>query len=192
MDTEISTSTVTPVFRASYLNVFKPAFNKLNKKNEYSVEALFEPGEKLEHMKKMAEAACLKKWGTDRTKWPNKLRSPFRDQGEKMKDGKLPEGCAAGALFIRFKCDEGKRPGVVDQNKTEILDPSKFQSGDYARAHVNAFAYDAGGNTGVSFGLNHIQLYKTGTPFSGRPKVEDAFAAVEGAGQAATDASSLF
>ena len=184
----MSTAIVTPVFRASYPSVLKPTFNNLSKKNEFSVEAIFPPGEKLEAMKKAAEAACILKFGEDKSKWPKNLRSPFRDQNEKMKDGKLPDGMTAGAVFMRFKSE--KRPGVVDQNKQEILEDSKFYAGCYARAHVNAFAYNNAGNAGVSFGLNHVQFVKDGDAFSGRPNVESAFTAIEGS--TSGDASSLF
>lgn len=183
------TDVVTPTFRISYPNVFKAAFNKLSNKNEFSIEALFSPGENLNALKTAAENAMLAKFGHDRSKWPPVTRSPFRDQKEKMKEGRLPDGCAPGAIFIRFKSE--KRPGVVDQNKQEILEESKFYAGAYARAHVNAFAFQKGANVGVSFGLNHVQLIKDGEAFSGRPKVEDAFTAVEGAGQG-EDAGSLF
>lgn len=185
----IKTDVVTPTFRASYPNIFKAAFNKLSQKNEFSVEALFSPDENLDAMKKAAHGALVKKFGADQTKWPTVTRSPFRDQKEKLKDGKLPDGCTPGAMFIRFKSE--KRPGIVDQNKQELLDDSKFYAGCYARAHVNAFAFQKGANVGVSFGLNHVQLVKDGESFSGRPKAEDAFTAVEGAGTAA-DASSIF
>lgn len=186
--TPAKTSGVTPTFRGSYLSVFKTAFNKLSNKNEFSVEALFAPGEDMSGLKAMAQAAMVEKFGADQTKWPAVTRSPFRDQKEKMKDGKLPDGCTAGAVFMRFKSET--RPGVVDQNKQEILDDSKVYSGAYLKAHVNAFAFQKGANVGVSFGLNHVQLVKDGEPFSGRPKAEDAFTAVEGTGT--TDASSLF
>lgn len=177
----MSTAVVTPVFRVSYPSIFKPGFNKLSNKNEFSVEALFEPGADLSGLKKAAESAMIAKFGADKSKWPPISRSPFRDQKEKMKDGKLADGYKAGAIFMRFKSE--KRPGVVDQNKVEILDDSKFYAGCYAKAHVNAFAYQKGANVGVSFGLNHVQFIKDGEAFSGRPRVEDAFEAVEGAGQ---------
>ena len=185
----LKTDIVTPTFRASYPSVFKPQLNKLSGKQEFSLEALFEVGTDLTAMKKAAENACVNKWGTDKKAWPKNLKSPFRDQKEKEKEGKLPDGCTAGAVFMRLKST--KRPGLVDQNKVEIMEESQFYAGCFARAHVSAFAYSQAGNNGVSFGLNHVQFVKDGDPFSGRPNVESAFTAVEGAGEA-SDAASLF
>jgi len=183
----MSTAVITPMFRVSYPCVFKPILNTLSKKQEFSVEALFALGTDFTAMKHAAEEACFKKFGDDRKKWPKNLRSPFRDQAEKEKDGILPDGLIAGAIFIRFKSE--KQPGVVDQHKVEILEESKFYAGCYARAHVNAYAYNNAGNAGVSFGLNHLQFLKDGEAFSGKPKVEDAFSAVS---ELQEDASSLF
>lgn len=157
---------------------------------EFSVEALFDLKTDLAELKKAAHNAMVNKFGADQTKWPPVTRNPFRDQKEKIKDGKLPEGCVAGAMFIRFKTE--KRPGVVDQSKVEILDESKFYAGCLARAHVNAFAFQKGTNVGVSFGLNHLQLVDKGEPLGGRPSVESAFTAIEGAGTEGKSASDLF
>jgi hypothetical protein len=156
------TTVVTPVFRVSYPSVFKPKLNTMNGKNEFSLEALFDKTADLAILKKAAEQAIMNKFGPDQKKWPKNIRMPFRDQSEKMKDDKLPDGCVAGATFMRLKSD--KRPGVVDQNTQPILDESQFYAGCYARAQVNAYAYDQAGNRGVSFSLNHLQFVKDGEP----------------------------
>lgn len=167
----------TPVFRASYPKVFKAELNKLNGKMEFSVVALFPKTADLSALKKAAQDACIEKWGEDKTKWPKNLRSPFRDQGEKANDdGALPPGHEKGAIFMNFKSKN--KPGVVDQNVQEIIDGTDFYPGCFAKAHVNAFAYDQAGNRGVSFGLNHIQKVKDGEPLDGRTRVEDAFAPI--------------
>lgn len=188
--TDTNTEVTTPTFRGSYVNVFKPMFNKLSNKQEYSVEALFPIDADLTVLKNAATAAMIKAFGEDKSKWPKLTRNPFRDQSEKMKEGKLPDGCTEGAVFMRFKSE--KKPGVYDQNVQECIDDSKIYSGCYLKASVNAFAYNKAGNCGVSFSLNHVQLQKEGEPFSGRPSAETAFSAVSGAGDSKTDASSLF
>ncbi len=186
-----SLSITTPVFRVSFPSVFKARRNEQNGKDEFSVQALFPKGTDLSAMKKMADAACVKKWGlkaAEMVKSP-KFKNPFRDQGEKIKDGKLPEGCEAGAIFMTFKSTN--RPTVVDQDVQEILEPAKFYAGCYARANVGAFAYETKGNIGVSFGLNHVQFYKDGPPLSGRPTVESAFEPITTT-EAGGSADSLF
>lgn len=186
------TAVVTPTFRASYPKVFKPETNKLSRKLEYSVEALFPKDADLSGLKAAAKQAMIVKFGADETKWPKNCRSPFRDQVEKEKEGKLPDGCVAGAIFMRFKSD--KKPGVVDQDVQPIMDEAGFYAGCFAKAHVNAFAYYEAGNAGVSFSLNHVQFVKDGDSFSGRPTVESAFAPIAGtqSSENPKDATSLF
>lgn len=171
----------TPTFRVSYPNVFKARRNEMNGKDEFSVVALFEPGADLSALKAAAQKAIVDKWGPDKAKWPSNLRSPFRDQAERAKDvdGKrvLPAGHVAGAIFLNLKSQQ--RPGVVDQNVQDIIDESQFYAGCYARASVNAFAYDQKGNRGVSFGLGNIQKVRDGEPLGNRAKPEADFAPIE-------------
>lgn len=178
----------TPTFRVSYANVFKAKKNDLNGKDEFSLVAVFAKGENLDALKKAAKIACIKKFGADESKWPT-IRSPFRDHREKMKDGKLPEGHEVGGIFLNLKSTN--RPQIVDQNVQEIIEEHRFYSGCYARASIGAYAYSQKGNNGVAFGLNHLQLVKDGPPMGGRPRVEDAFKAVE-VETADSDAGSIF
>lgn len=174
--------TMTPTFRVSFPNVFKPKENQLSKKLEYSLLALFEKGADLSKLEAAAEAAGVKKWGPDKKKWPKNIRTPFRDQGEKAKEndeGKevLPVGHVKGAIFLNLKSKE--RPGVVDQQTNPIIVESEFYPGCYARATVNAYAYSQAGNNGISFGLVNIQKVKDGDTFGSRTKPEDDFAPID-------------
>lgn len=190
-----NTACHTPKFRVSYPKVFKPEINKLSKQPEYSLVALFPKGADLSKLKAAAKEAIIKKWGADPNKWPDNLRTPFRDQKERAKkldDGRrvLPDGYEEGAIYINLKSKQ--KPGVVDQNVQPILDETEFYAGCYAVASLNAYAYDQAGNRGVAFGLNNIQKVADGDPFSGRPKPEDDFAPIAGAETAVggTEASS--
>lgn len=185
----------TPKFRVSYPNVFKPfAFkpkgNEPQKEPEYSIIALFKKGENLKVLEDAAKAAIIAKWGPDKAKWPTGLKSPFRRQEELAKevDGKriLPAGHEEGAIFIRFKSKQ--RPGVVDQNVQDIIEESQFYAGCYARASVNAYAYDQMGNKGVAFGLGNVQKMGDGEPLGNRTRPEHDFAPVteEGAAPVST------
>lgn len=190
------TNAKTPVFRVSYPHVFKPQLNDLNGQLEYSVVALFPKGADLTALKAAAHAAVVKKWGADKGKWPQNLKSPFRDQNERAKDvdGKqvLPAGYEAGAVFLTLKSKQ--KPGVVDQQVNDIVDETEFYAGCYAKASVNAYAYDQKGNRGVAFGLGNLQKVKDGESLGGRTRPEDDFSAVEGEAAAGGDgsASSLF
>ena len=194
-------TTKTPEFRVSYPNVFKPKKNDLNGKDEYSLVALFKKGENLEGLKKTAMDAIVKKWGSDKSKWPTNLRTPFRDQNERMKEGKLPDGYEAGAIFINLRATQ--RPGLVEINPgnnalEDITDTSKFYAGCFAKATVSCYAYDNKGNRGVAFGLSNILKTRDGDNLTGRTNAYDDFADVrsEAAANASVntgaDATSLF
>lgn len=180
-------NTITPKFRVSYPQVFRAKRNDLNGKDEYSIVALFPKGADLSALNAQIVAAATEKWGADKSKWPKGLRNPIRDQAEKEKEGKLPEGYEAGAMFISLKSQQ--RPGLVDENRQPIIDESNFYAGCFARAQVRAFAYDQKGNKGVSFGLQNLQKMGEGDPLSGRQKAEDAFEAVAGAGSTSAGGS---
>jgi hypothetical protein len=189
---------LTPKFMVSYPNVFKAKKNDLNGKEEFSVVALFPKTADLSKLKAAAHAAAVGKWGSDQTKWPKNIRSPFRDQGERVKTdeatGKevLPAGYEKGAIFINLK--SAQKPGVVDQNVQDIIDQSQFYAGCWAQATVSCYAYHPKGmNPGIAFGLGNIQKVADGTPIgSGRTRAQDDFAPIEGASDNGGDASSLF
>lgn len=170
----------TPVFRVNWPNVIKPKFNKLSKKDEYSLEAIFDLGADLSALKEACQAAIEEKWPNPTTR-PKAIKLPFREQTDKavLVDGKevLPAGYTKGGIYIRLKSDQ--RPGLVDQKVKPIVDTSEFYSGCYAWCKLNAFAYDQAGNRGVSFGLGNIQKVKEGEPLSGRPTPEQDFAPIQ-------------
>lgn len=167
-------SIITPEFRVSFPNVFKPG-KALQEGAEpkYNVTMLFPKGADLSALKAAVTKAITEKWGADKAKWPKGMRSPFRDQGEKEF-----EGYVEGAIFVN--ATSSHRPGLVDRNLQPILDSADFYPGCYARADVSAFAYDKAGNKGVAFGLNNIQKLRDGEPLGGRRRAEDVFSAFEG------------
>lgn len=179
--------TTTPTFRVSYPNVFRARKNDLSGKDEYSVVAVFDPeaqkSPQYAAMVDRAKAAIVEKWGPDKAKWPQNLRSPFRKCEERMKDGKLPDGYMAGGIFVNLKSMQ--QPGVVDASVQPIIEPKDFYAGCYAIATVVAYPYDQKGNKGAAFGLRNIQKVKDGEPIAGASKPEDDFSPVAGAGAAA-------
>lgn len=185
-------SVMTPKFRVSYPNVFKPKRNELSKKDEYSVVALFPKDADLSALKAAVKKVIEDKLGADEKKWPKNIRLPFRDQGEKKKtndEGKevLPSGHVEGAIFLNLK--SATRPGVVNQNVEDIIDETDFYAGCWARATVNPYYYDQAGNKGVSLGLVNIQKVGEGDPLSGRSTPTDDFAPVT---TTTKDATGLF
>lgn len=192
----MSTKVTTPEFRVAFPAVFKAKRNTLSNKDEFSVVALFKKGEDLSALKAAAKAALVKKFGADQGQWPQNLKNPFRDQGDraKVKDGKevLPQGYEPGAIYLNLKSDQ--RPGVVDQNVQEIIDEAEFYGGCWARASINAYAYDQAGNRGVAFGLGNLQKLRDDDHFGNRTKPQDDFSAVTtpDTGDAASSSSDLF
>jgi hypothetical protein len=197
------TTLLTPPFTVSYPKVFKKEVNKLSGKEEYSLLAVFEPGTDLTPLKKAMEAACAKKFGEDKSKWPKGIRSPIRKNEEKErideKTGKtsLPQGMKPGGFFITMK-NEKEKPGVFDRANQPIVDPADFYAGCIAHAVVNLSAYNKGGGAGVSVYLQHVQKIKEGEPLGSRVKPENFFSPLEGAEEefsgsaGGADASSLF
>ena len=166
----MSDNVMTPKFRVSFPNVFRPQINKMNPGAEpkYTLTMLFEKDADLSALKKAAGDAVIEKWGADKTKWPKNLRNPFRDQGDKEFEGYEP-----GAIFITATSKQ--RPGLVDQKLQDIIEEKDFYPGCYARATVRAFTYDNNGNRGVSFGLQNIQKLADGEPLGGRTRPSDDF-----------------
>lgn len=185
-----------PLFRVSYPKVFKPELNKLSGKEEYSVVALFDEKSDFSAVKAEIKDLLTKKFGSDETKWPKNLKSPFRDQGERRKfvDGKevMPAGHKEGHVFMNLKSKQ--RPGVLDEKKLPIMNEQEFYAGCFAIASVNPYYHDQAGNRGIALGLQALMKMKDGDPLSGRLKPEQHFDQVQISVDATTDnsATSLF
>ena len=117
--------------------------------------------------KNVINAVAREKWGDN---IPSNLKVSFRD-GDKAGKGGVPDGTEAGAepygghYFMSVKSD--RQPGVLDQNKEPIIDPTAIASGDYGCVSVNCFPFDNKFGKGISFGLGNIQLVKKGEPLGG-------------------------
>ena len=96
---------------------------------------------------------------------------PFSDGNTKGKidaDGEFQvyKGYANTTVVNTKRQAKLKPPVVVGPNPNiPITDEEEVYGGRWARAQVNAFAYDVGGNKGVAFGLNMIQLLDHDEPF---------------------------
>ena len=174
---EAGTRVVTGEVRASYVNVFKPRMNDLSGKDEYSMTLLIPKSDKktIADLKAAGAAAKEVKWGG---KVPKGVKFPIHDgDGEKPNGGDYGEECADHwVLNVR----SNYKPGVVDANVQPIMDQSEFQSGDYCRVSLNAFAYD-NKRKGVGFGLNNIQVLRKGDPLGGHSDASSDFDTIEAA-----------
>lgn len=175
---------LTPVFRVSFPQVFEAKAMQPGQEAKYSLTMLFDVA-KIKQSPTEAKLwadllASIK--ATANEKWPKGIpagfKNPFRDGLEKEQY----EGYGKGVIFVAATTKT--KPGLVDQNLQKIISPDEFYPGVYARATVNAFAWSKLGKNGVSFGLQNIQLVKSGEPLGGRTRPEDDFNALDEAIQA--------
>ena len=179
---------ITPEFRAAFVGLFKATAPKENPDGakKYSMRAVFMPGTDLSTLKEQAAQAAKEKWGD---KVPKTIRSPFRTNEEL--ENPIP-GIPDDAIVMTFSANEDRRPGLVDKNLQDIIDDSEVYSGAWFRAQVRAYAYDAAGNKGVSFGLQNAQKTKDDEPLGkGKVPASKAFEAF-GGGSGSKSAGALF
>lgn len=159
----------TGTFRVSFPHVFKPQTTP-NGDQRYSVVMLFPSDDKasIKKLKALAKSAAHEKWGKELVEAKKiKVNMPFRDGEEKSHQYDGYEGCVFATASSK------NQPNVVDQQMEKIVDASEFYPGCYARASVNAYAWEWKGKKGVSFGLINLQKVKDGEPFGMSSNPED-------------------
>jgi hypothetical protein len=169
----------TPVGRISFPNLLKPKLNDMNPaapKMEYSVDLLFDKNTDISAIQEVINQAIGNKWGA---KPPKGLRSPIKDgDGVKPMTGEPYGPEYHGHYFITLK--NTRKPGVVDASNQPIIGEEEIYGGCFGRASFNAFAYEKGGNKGVSLSLINFQKVKDGEAFgSSRVDAESDFDVVD-------------
>lgn len=167
------TKVITPKFRLSFPELFEPkAFE--DQAAKYSIQMLFDKKADLSPLKNAVKLAVREKWGENP---PKGLVLPFKDGNEKDLEGyedKIVVGAAS-----KFK------PQVVDQRLEAILTADDIYAGCFARAAVNAYAWEyknqkgAVMKRGVSFNLESVQKLAEGERFVKRPDASELFDEVE-------------
>lgn len=175
--------------RLSYLRAFEAEENRLNGKIEYSVTCLIpkkptaqcpdpESVRKalVEHCKETAQA----KWGT---KLPAGMRNPLRDGDTELDDDGKPR--QPGYWF--FRCSSGAKypPLLIDGDRKPVTERDGWDSGDWGRIKIGAYAYDQAGNKGVACGLYGIQFTHGDEHFCGGRTTAEDFEVVGVQGRAA-------
>ena len=161
---------ITPVFRASFVNVITPRRNEQSGKDEYSIKMIFDRDADLADMKALIKEAIAEKWGTN---IPQGLKLPLKD-GNTGNLEKYPEDKDKWIANAKTTLTQ---PGVVNRQLQPIIDPKEIYSGCYMRASITAYAYDKNGGRGVSFGLQNLIKWEDGDPLSTRATAEADFAA---------------
>lgn len=178
MSEQNPTKVVTGTVRLSYVHLFEPFSNIDGQEPRYSAVLLIPKSDtKTISAMKAAQQAALEnaKDNVFDGKIPKNWKNTLHDGDEEGDLDKNPE--YEGHMYISVANAKNK-PGVVDANVQPILSPTEVYSGCYARASINAFAFNRAGNRGVSFGLNHVQKVEDGEPLDGRTSPEDDFEAV--------------
>jgi hypothetical protein len=166
---------LTPKFRVSYPHVFKPQAPKPTDKKKYSVTMLFDKKMDLSGIKEAIRQAKIAQFGPDKKDWPDDLQSPVTDGDDpKHADKEGYKGCWA----IKASTSEEQKPQVVDQNLVEIIKPSDFYPGCYARAYIFARYWEYMGKQGIHFILDHVQKLGDGKSFGGKKPADQVFTPV--------------
>ena len=176
---------VTPKFRVSYPHIFKPqkplAGSTGNPK--YAITMLIPKviegtaAEKAAHqakidaIKTVVKEALIKEWGTDASKRPKGLKNPVRDGDTDPTYSDKPE--CKGMLVLTARNET--KPGLIDANMQPILSEKEFYAGCYARATIQAFAYNHPMNKGIALSLQNVQKLEDGAAFTSRARAEDDF-----------------
>lgn len=168
-----ATKVITGKVRFSYMNVFKAAHFGDSGDDKFSVSLIIRKDDKktLDKIKAAVNTAIedgiSSKWNG---KKPNGLKLPLRDGDTDREDDPAYAGC----YFIN--ANSTQRPGIVDRDLQEIIDPNELKSGDYGRASINFYPFNVNGNRGVGVGLNNLQKLADGPALgSAKASAEDDF-----------------
>lgn len=171
----MSTKVITGLVRFSYVNIFRSRAFREGQDAKYSICLLIPKTDKVtlgkiqQAMDEAIAQGVSAKWGG---KTPKNLHLPLRDGDDERAD-EAPE--YEGMMFLN--ANSNQKPGIIDKDRNEILDPDEVYSGSWGRASINFFPYDSNGNRGVGVGLNNIQKIKDGERLgAARASAESDFA----------------
>jgi hypothetical protein len=170
---------VTPVFRASFPQLFVPKAMQEGQTPKYSVSAVFEPSKFNEADKKrwaaileLLDATSLEKFKKKVNDLPGNFKRAIRDGAEKAD----LEGYGEGKVFANLSSK--LKPGVVDAEGND-MEADDIYPGCYMRATVSAYAYDQGGGKGIALGLQNIRFVRDGERLDARTDAGEDFKDVE-------------
>lgn len=172
---------VTPVFRASFPNLFVPKAmeGQANSVPKYSVSAIFEPAKfnaseqaRWQAILDLLDETSKEKFKKTVDQLPANHKRAIRDGSEKAD----LEGYGDGKVFANLTSK--LKPGVVDANGND-MEPDDIYPGCYLRATVSAYAYDVNGGKGIALGLQNVRFVRDGERLDARTDASDDFADVE-------------
>lgn len=177
----MSVRITTPVFRASYANVWTARAMKEGDTPKFSVSMIFNKDEtspaEIKVIQDAIKAAIVEKWGPDQAKWPRNLKLPLRDAD--TEDRTNPADPKFDKNYVNsyaMNANTTTQPGIVDSKVQPIIDQSEFYSGCYARATITFQAYDKAGGKGVGSYLGNLMKVRDGEAFAGGRSASADFA----------------
>lgn len=163
-----NTEVVTGKVRFSFLNVFTPKASVNNAEPKYSVTLLIPKSDTTTYQKIQKAIAAAREAYVARNGAQSMPPKPVHTlyDGDGLRSGGEEFGPECkGCWVITVSCKEDQKPGVYDAFRNDITDPAEIKSGDYGRAHINFFCYNASGKKGISAGLLGVQKLADGEPF---------------------------
>lgn len=163
-----NTEVVTGKVRFSFLNVFTPKASKAGGEPKYSVTLLIPKSDKATLDKIQKAMAAARENYVNRNGAQSMPPKPVHTlyDGDGLRSGGEefgPECKGCYVITVSSKADQ--KPGVYDAFRKDITDPAEIKSGDYGRAHINFFCYNAAGKKGISAGLLGVQKLSDGEAF---------------------------
>lgn len=172
----------------SYPSLLAPKQNRLSKdpKMEFEATIIWGPDVDIKPIKAWALETWTKKWGTDKSKWPQRrnesgqmvsaLQTPFRLCEEKRNaDGTQPLGYPAGGTWVR--CASKFQPGLINKYGQKIIHENEIYAGCQVILEVNCFVWEYAGKHGISLGLLNVMKMGDGPSLGGRAPAEKVFKA---------------
>lgn len=158
----------TPTFRLAFPKLEKPEAFKGKGTPVYSCTMLFSKDTDLTPIKKAMAISMAEAFGKDKAKWPD-VKKPFRDGNKKEKyDG------YKDTIYCNSK--NQSRPVLVDRDKSQLSDATKFYPGCYCQAVINVKCVESGSDWYQTFYLQAIRFVKDGEQFGGaNVDVDSAF-----------------
>lgn len=155
---DATTKVVTGLVRLSYVQIFNKKSFTEGTDAKYSLCVLV-PKKDTKTLKKIQAAVKAAAEEGISTKFngkkPSNMHLPLRD-GDEERAAEAPE---YKDMYF-FNCKSDRKPGIVDKDRNEILDPDEVYSGCWGRVSVNFYPYFVNGNKGVAVGLNNVQKLK--------------------------------
>jgi hypothetical protein len=159
----------TPIGKFAFVNLFKPRKMPGGDKEKYECLLIVTPEfQKTPAYKAFQKAVtqCAKdEFGPDVVM--SKLNLPIKKGSEMPYNGITDEDVVISARAV-------KKPGIVDYDKNDVMDPDDVWAGQWGYFEVRPFAYSVS-NRGVSLNLNNVRVLKDGDRIDGRKSAQEVF-----------------